>query len=561
MNRGHTSGRIVRKHRDIDPDEIFLDSSNLPSFDESQFEGRFELPIGRKTFFFSAIAIVLLFSALAVQAWDLQIAQGEKLFNQGENNHLSHTTVFQKRGLIYDRAGNELAWNVSQDESFALRKYITDKGFSHILGYVSYPKRDGDGNLYQKETVGKEGVELSYNDVLAGETGVKIVESDVHGEEVSKATIVSPTDGTNVHLTIDLRLQSALSGFVEQVSRERGFEGGASILMDVHSGEVLALVSFPEFDSNILTEGSDSETIASYVQDSRKPFLNRAVSGLYTPGSIIKPFVAVGALESGVIGQFDQILSTGSIEVQNPYDPDASTIFKDWKAHGLVAIREALAVSSNVYFFTVGGGYGNQQGLGIEAIERFVRMFGIGEQTGIDVAGEAEGIVPNPTWKAEVFNGDDWRLGDTYNTSIGQYGFQVTPVQMVRAVSALANDGFLVQPHIIADHEAPVSRQITAREDTLQIVREGMRLAVTDGTAKGLYVPYVPIAAKTGTAELGVEKESVNSWVIGFFPYDNPQYAFATVMEKGEAHNTIGSVFVMRSLFDWMSSHTPEYFR
>ena len=221
-------------------------------------------------------------------------------------------------------------------------------------------------------------------------------------------------------------------------------------------------------------------------------------------------------------------------------------------------MRGALAVSSNVYFYSIGGGFKDQKGIGISNIEKYVRMFGFGAVTGMSISGEQEGVIPSPEWKAEVFEGDDWRLGDTYNTSIGQYGFQVTPIQAVRAVSALANGGRLITPTLKANEKAGGS-SLALSEDDIAVVTEGMRQAVTDGTAKGLYYTDFAVAAKTGTAELGTRKEKVNSWIVGFFPYDKPKYAFAILMEGGRSDNLIGGVSIMRKLFDFMKVNTKEY--
>ena len=172
----------------------------------------------------------------------------------------------------------------------------------------------------------------------------------------------------------------------------------------------------------------------------------------------------------------------------------------------------------------------------------------------------AEGVVPSPEWKIKTFNGETWRLGNTYHTAIGQYGFQSSPIQIVRAMSAIASKGTLRDPSIIKGESGNVVRTIDIPQSYFTIIHEGMRTGAVTGTGKALNVPYVEFATKTGTAELGVAKDNVNSWVTGFFPYKTPKYAFAIVMEKGSVHNLIGAVAVMKELSDWMSSSTPEYF-
>lgn len=553
--------RRKKRYKDITPEEIFLDAQNRAGFDTSQFEGRLEQPIRGGVAMAVIGVFILVVLMFGSKLWTLQITRGEAYFEQSENNRLDTNVLFAKRGPIVDRRGVELVSNIvpSEPTEFPRREYATTTGLAHVLGYVTYPQKDTSGFYFQTEIEGKDGVELIYNNLLEGENGSKITETDALGKILSESLIKPPEDGETLQLSIDARIQERLYTSLESLAERVGFKGGASIILDIHTGEVLAVVSFPEYDPHILTEGDDNKAIQSFVTSTSNPFLNRAISGLYTPGSIIKPYVAVGALEEGVIDPTKEILSTGELVVPNPYDPAHPTIFKDWKAHGWVDIRHALAVSSNVYFFNVGGGFEDQQGIGIAGIEHFVKLFGIGDVTDIDLPGEVAGIVPSPKWKREHFGDDPWRVGDTYNTSIGQYGFQVTPVQMARAVAAIANGGLLVEPHVRIDEKAGPTKKIDVDETTLQIVREGMRQAVLEGTSQGLNIPSVAIAAKSGTAELGSTKQDVNSWLTGFFPYENPRYAFATVMERGPATNLVGSLFVMRELFDWMSVNAPEY--
>jgi penicillin-binding protein 2 len=332
--------------------------------------------------------------------------------------------------------------------------------------------------------------------------------------------------------------------------------------MDINSGEILAMVSFPEYDSTVLTIGKDKSLIDGYFANKNNPFLNRVTSGLFTPGSIVKPFVAFAALEEKIIDPLKQIESTGQLVLPNPYNPSNPSIFKDWKAHGFVDVRRAIAVSSDVYFYQIGGGFGNQKGLGIEKLEKYFKIFGFGEATGIMTDEEENGVIPNPKWKEDNFDGEIWRIGNTYHTAIGQYGMQITPIQAVRAVAALANGGYLVTPSLLfsATSSPQIGSRINGRWENFKIVQEGMRQAVTEGTAKGLDTQAVSIAAKTGTAELGDRKQFVNSWTIGFFPYEKPKYAFAIVMERGPVKNLIGATYVMRQTIDGMAKNTPEYF-
>jgi penicillin-binding protein 2 len=180
--------------------------------------------------------------------------------------------------------------------------------------------------------------------------------------------------------------------------------------------------------------------------------------------------------------------------------------------------------------------------------------------TGVRLEGESAGSIPSPKWKEETFPEDPvWRIGDTYHTSIGQYGFQVTPLQVARAVAAIANGGLLLTPRIDRGYTPYGAREIAIDQAHFETVRAGMRDAVLGGTAAGLNVPYVAVAAKTGTAEIGVGKEYVHSWVTGFFPYDEPRYAFALLMEKGSRRNLVGATYAMRQFLDRLQVVAPEY--
>lgn len=555
--------KIKKLNHDINPDEIFLDSENLPEFDRSQFEGRIEKPIGKSAVITFGLIFFLVISLYASKAFSLQINQGEKYLELSQNNRLRHTLIFADRGNIYDRNEVPLAWNIPKtDESeYNLRKYTDTPGFANILGYIKYPQKDKAGFYYEEDFVGFAGIEKFYEDIIKGVNGLQIIETNALQEVVEQSVIRPPQHGDSITLSIDSEIQAALYNSISEIAKEVNFNGGAGVIMDVTNGEIIALTSYPEFDPNVITDGSDKDAISSYFNNPKNPFLNRIINGLYTPGSIVKPYMALAALQEGVVTPTTEILSTGQIVIPNPYSPSNPSIFTDWKAHGYVNVKDALAVSSNVYFYEVGGGFENQKGIGISNIEKYMRLFGFGEEVGGKLFEGESGTIPNPEWKAENFDGDPWRIGDTYFTSIGQYGFQATPLQVIRAVSAVANSGKLFNPVLVKGESSNLIKEITEIDKkNFEIVRAGMREGVLFGTAKGLNVDYVNVAAKTGTAELGVSKERVNSWVTGFWPYENPKYAFVIVMEKGGRHNLIGGVAVMRRLLDWMYWHKAEYF-
>ena len=577
--------RRRRISREIDPDEVMIDSSNHGHFDRDQFEGRLERPISRGTLYAVAGFFGLIMIAMFAQAWKLQVIQGAEYTKRSQNNLLRPVPVFAGRGVIFDRNGVELAWNAPQDfdsmtsvvsgatstveaynasiqSGVARREYATSTGLAHVLGYVQYPSKDSNGFYYQEDFNGVDGAEKYFNNELQGVNGSRLVEVDAGGHVVSQ-NVVRPADqGTNVYLSIDSGVQSALYRNIEAIAQQSGFTGGAGVIMNVHTGEILALTSYPEFDPEAMSSKTDTALVRSSLNDPRLLFLDRAVDGLYTPGSIVKPYIALGVLTEHVIDPMTTVYTTGSISIPNPYDPTKSTLFRDWKNLGPLNLRQAIAMSSDVYVYTVGGGYKDQKGLGIANIDKYIRMFEFGSSTTGFFAGKA-GTIPTPEWKKKTF-GEEWYLGDTYHTSIGQYGFQVTPVQEVRALSALANSGTVIEPTILRGDGPHVDSVITENQipqANFDIARQGMRMSTTEGTTQLLNISATHVAAKSGTAELGSAKKQVNSWITGFWPYEKPQYAFAVILERGPVTTMVGSAAAMRYTFDWMMVNTPQYFK
>ena len=554
--------------REIDPDEILIDAENLPAFDVNQFEGRIEKPITLRAVAIFASIIFIIILTLSYKAYAIEIRDGAMYAKESDQNSLTDTTIFSNRGAIFDRNGARLAWNIPDPvgSDYSARSYATTSGLGLLLGYVKYPAQDSNGNYYRKDFAGVDGIEKYYNDILSGQNGEKINEISAIGATTSESVVKPEEDGQNVTLSVDSRIQSELYQNMKSLAERVGFTGGAAAIMDVKTGEIIALVSYPEYDSAVMTNGKNVSLIKNYLSDKSLPFLDRATNGLYTPGSIVKPYLALAAQKENVIDPNRLVTTTGSISVPNPYDPNNPTIFKDWQNQGLVDMRKAIAMSSDVYFYEIGGGYGDIAGLGINKMDEYFSDVGFGSWMGAGIFQGPVGVVPSPQWKAKNFPNDpDWHIGDSYHTAIGQYGFQVTPLQMLRAVSAIANDGKLFEPTIIkvssSTPEASYS-DLPFTPDEYSVVHDGMREGVTQGgTSQGLDVPYVEVAGKTGTAQLGPNNQFVNSWSTGFFPYNDPHYAFVVLMEHGPAANTLGGVFVMRGLFDWMSIHTSEYFK
>lgn len=554
--------RKSRRTTEINPDEILIDASNVAEFDRDQFEGRIERPLGHRTLVMATTLMALLLVGYAARASDLQLIHGDMYAQRAKNNQLAQRTIFADRGIIEDRNGVPLAYNERQSVTadFADRVYIDMPGLAHVIGFAQAPAKDSGGTYYRKEFIGMDGAEKTFNDALGGKNGLKLTETDALDTVVSESTIQPPEPGEKLTLSIDAKVTSGLYQVLAKRAQESHAIGAAGVIMDVKTGELLALTSYPEYSPNAMQQG-DVAAIRSYNTNKNQPFLDRAVDGLYSPGSIIKPIMGAAALQEGVITPYTTITSTGQITVPNPYDPSRPSIFRDWRAHGTVTVRDAIAVSSDVFFYEVGGGYKNQPGIGIANIEKYYRMFGFGSDAGLAGFSYKTGTIPSPAWKAETFPDDPtWRLGNTYHTSIGQYGMQVTPLQAVRSTVAVANDGYLLTPTLVAGPAQKVER-LPIDPANLQISREGMRQGVKTGIATAINFPFVQPAAKTGTAEVGARNEYQHAWMVGFWPYDNPKYAFAVVLERMPSGTMVGGASVMYDFFRWMESNAPQYLR
>jgi penicillin-binding protein 2 len=548
----------------LEMDELIVDFHNVPAHVRDNFEDSIEAPINQRAFFGVFVTVTLIGVMLLGRIGYLQIVFGEDFTNRSNNNYLRSVQIMPERGTIYDREGLLLASNEFPQVQFSDSKEILngekttdwvrrypEEGFLHVLGFLSNAK-DGIAD-------GVSGIEQFYNEILRGKSGQMIEEIDATGGVVDSGIGVERVHGGNIKTTLFRDLQIVLSENIKSTASERGFVGGAGVIMDVQTGEVLALASVPEFDPNILQDHPSAEVISGLIADENKPFFNRAISGSYPPGSIVKLAVAAAALNEEIIDPDTNIETNGSLIVPNPYDPDRPTVFPDWKNHGVVDMRKSIAVSSNVYFYTIGGGAGTQEGLGVDRINTYFSLFGFGDITGIDLEGEKTGLLPDP-YDSERTR--PWTLGDTYHLSIGQGDIVVTPLQMAVYASAVASNGTVHTPYLVSafldGDNNPINyikivpkRTRILSTDIFNVIKSGMRDAVLNGTAKGLSYLPVDIAAKTGTAEIGNTGE-VHSWSIGFFPYDEPKIAFAIVMEKGSEENQVGGTFVASKTIQWI---------
>ena len=597
-----------RHNREINPDEIFIDSKNVSDFDIDQFEGRLEKPISSYAMAGIGIFFMIIIVTFMSKLTFLQIVNASQYKTLSQNNTLRSTPIFAARGVIYDRNGVELAWNApaviatsttdlipasstvsltasstdtnstnlntdASGETVPTREYTDLPGLSHTLGYVQYPSKDSSGFYYQEDFNGVVGAEKYFNSALTGVNGLNLIEVDAHEKVQSESTIRPPQEGNSVTLSIDAKVQSEVYNAIVDIARKSGFTGGAGVIMDVHTGEIIADTSYPEYSSEAMSSKSDATLLSSYFNDRNHPFLDRVTQGLYVPGSIIKPYMALAALDDNIISPTTIIQGTKYISIQNPYDPTKFTIFNDWQVQGPEDMYKAIAESSDVYFYEIGGGYKGQPGLGITNIDKYIPMFGFGTAVGqgtdnlpdTDSKGSfftsASGTIPSPVWKAATFDGEQWYLGDTYHTSIGQYGYQVTPIQAVRAMSSIANGGTVLNPTIIKGDQGSIALTVPISAADFQVVRDGMRQGAESGVTDKLNLPFVQIASKSGTAQLGAQLQSVNSWITGFWPYNNPKYAFAILLENGPASETINATDAMVEVLNWMNSNTPSYFQ
>lgn len=418
------------------------------------------------------------------------------------------------------------------------RSYASLASLGQIVGYIGKATPEDLKNnpkLYETASVGRAGLEKSYDAVLQGQPGSETLEVDSLGRTLRSVGTRPAQPGQSLILSLDSLIQQQTGDSLKAEIEKNGAISGAAVMLDVKTGDVIAMVSFPDFDSNLFSVNIDPAQRQAVLNDSRSPLLNRAIAGQYPSGSTIKPTVAVGALDEGVINANTKLDTTeGKIVI-------GEWTFPDSEVHGVVDVRQAIAESNNIFFYALGAGYKNIAGLGAEKLINHLEKFGFGQPTGIDIPGEAGGLLPDPTWKKKIKK-ESWYIGDTYHLAIGQGDFLITPLQMARSTATIANGGLLFKPKLVKSIVTPtnkvvkeISAQVTdsqvAKASSLQIVREGMRRTVESGSAKSFSLLGVKVAAKTGTAQFNVSKDRTHSWFTAFAPYDDPQIAVAVIVE------------------------------
>ena len=484
----------------------------------------------------------------------------------GQEVALTQETAFQLRERLSELPGVRVIVDPR-------REYLNGPLLSHIVGFVG----PIDGPEYEElksrgyqlnDTLGKTGVELTYEAALRGTPGVKIVEADASGREIRTVDERAAQPGASIVLSIDVDLQQKVTELLQAAMGKS--RNAASVVLDVRTGEVLALVSLPGYDNNVFARGVDQQAITSLLQDPGKPLVNHAIAEMYPPGSTFKQITGLAALQEGVANANTQVTSLGSIQVKNQYNPSIVYTFKDWAALGTLDFYRGVAMSSDVYFYYMSGGYTDPntgrdvfQGLGATRLSQWTRRFGLGSLTGIDLPGESEGLVPDPVWKEQAI-GEVWTIGDTYNMGIGQGYVAATPIQMVLVTAAVANGGDVLIPHVV--HEVKdasgkvivppwrsVKNNLNVDPRNINVMREAMRQSVDNGAAATAKSKSVQAAGKTGTAEFGERRADgsylEHGWFTGFAPYSNTEIAVVVFLEQGNGAGTAAPV--ASKIFDY----------
>ncbi len=504
-------------------------------------------------------------------------------------------------------------WPGVEIEIEPIREYPTGETTAEIIGFLGPIPATLEteyrelGFVPNRDKVGYAGVEAYFNDQLSGRNGKRVVEVDVAGKQLRDLEPpVAPIPGNDIHLTIDARLQSAakaaLIGDIELWTRyfnEIRSTNGVVIVMNPRTGEILALVSYPTFENNRMARFIPAYYYEQLSQDLTRPLFNHAISAELPPGSVYKLVTAVGALNENVITENRSLEcpGTGRITITDRYSPNDPGAAKDYVCynplgHGRVSYARGIALSCNIYFYKIAGGYQDElpEGLGIWRIGEYARALGYGQLTGIELPGEADGLVPNPTWK-RINLSENWATGDTYIAGVGQGYVLTTPLQVLVSASIIANDGVYMKPTLLRDiydyerelirqfeptevydlttdpmitvydeNQLPTEEKITIKPSVFQATQEGMRMVISEieGTANRQFLGFpIEVAGKTGTGEfcdqVALEQNRctpgnwpTHSWFVGYAPYDNPEIAVIAFVYNGGEGASVGAPIVRK---------------
>lgn len=457
------------------------------------------------------------------------------------NNHLEKVREEARRGRILDRNGEVIVDNVPQGEGY-LRRYILGEAAAGITGYVSEVREEELGCsegicYYLGSKIGRTGIEKSMESVLKGNDGGRLVEKNAVGEEVRELGINQAEAGEDLSLSVDANLQKIMH-------QALGAQKGSAVAVDMQ-GKVLGLVTSPSYNPNLFTVEADEKLLKTMLADEENLyFLDRAISGIYPPGSVFKMVTAYAGLESGKIGRDTLIEDTGEIKIdQYRY---GNWYFDQYGAkEGEINVERALARSNDIFFYKVG------EMVGVDKIEEYARVLGFGEVTGVELPGEEEGLVPSRLWK-ERATGEKWFLGNTYHLSIGQGDLQVTPAQVAR-MTAAAVSGRLCRFSLLKESK-PDCKELGLAEENILAIREGMKGACLEGGTAFPFFDFSPwVLCKTGTAqhagqvinsEMSTNLEvPPHAWVTVAYPGNNPQMVLTVMLEAaGEGSGVAGPV-------------------
>ncbi len=435
------------------------------------------------------------------------------------------------------------------------RKYLQGEVFSHVLGYVALANEQelaADPGLRLGDNVGKHGLEFAMESVLRGKKGLKQLEVDASGRILREHTLVQPESGQDLHLSIDLDLQTHIYSVMQGKT-------GAVVVMDADSGQVLAMVSTPGYDNNKFVYGITGRQWTELVENPHRPLRNRSIQNAYPPGSVFKPLMAALALEQPSIHPGEQVFCSGSYRLGN-------RVFRCWQGHGRVNMNRALVESCDTYFYQLG------EKLGVDRISAFSLESGLGRQTGITLPFERSGLIPTRDWKRERFN-DAWRGGDNLNLAIGQGFTQVTPLQMTRLTAAIANGGNLYRPSLLLEEKKLDPQPLPWKKETLDFIYQAMLDTVEKerGTARRLRTKDVKVGGKTGTAQVvrlmpehkEDDPEAVeywlrhHAWLISFAVNEDKRIAVTALVEHGGSGSSAAGP-VIREIYDFIFSRKQE---
>ena len=485
-----------------------------------------------------------------ISIFNLDKNELDKIINKIDN--FSYEPILIKTNITSDMARSFEA-DVKENNRFGfyiiedyMRSYSDSNAFTHVVGYTGR-MNDEDIEKYPKypiaDLIGKYGLESKYEEYLHGLSGKKMMEVDARSKINPELGVLSPKPGDRLITTIDKELQQFLYDALVRSVNKLGLKKGTALMTNPKTGEILAMVSYPSINAEAFSSGSPKNIIQETLVNKFNPFINRAISGLYSPGSTIKPLVAIAALIEKTVNPNDNIKDVDAIVIPNKYNPDKPSIFKDWKNHIQVNMRTAIAYSCNTYFYALGGGYKDIPGLGITRLKKYWEMFHLGSKLGIDLENEKDGNLPDPEYKKRVNpNNPLWLLGDTYNVSIGQGDLLLTPLQIAYYIGSIANKGKIMKPYIVSkilddknaivfEQKPKILKTLNISNEYYDIVLDGMRKVITLGSGQLMKTIPFEVAGKTGSAQIQGNTKT-NAIFAGFAPYTNPEVLILVLLEE-----------------------------